>query len=122
MQLKSQALSLLKDHRDLTRDLNCFLLHICPPPSYVHLILFTIINATLVLHRTPDVYEEIKLLDGCTEKVISQMILTIVHCNSLQLDEFENITIASGKRKNKTNDSKRAPKGKKKKKTNEGIR
>ena len=69
-------------------------------------------------------YEEIKLLDGCTEKVIP--IMMPFYCslaNSLQLDEFENITIASGKRKNKTNDTKKAPKGKKKKKTNdEGVR
>lgn len=68
-------------------------------------------------------YEEIKLLDGCTEKVIPHNNYSIVHSYSLQLDEFENITIASGKRKNKTNDTKRAPKGKKKKKTNdEGVR
>lgn len=66
-------------------------------------------------------YEEIKLLDGC-EKVNHFSDSSILcHSNSLQLDEFENIAIASGKRKNRTNDSKvvRAPKGKKKKKTND---
>ena len=71
-------------------------------------------------YRTPDVYEEIKLLDGCSEKVIPFIILFCVFIsNSQQLDEFENVTIASGKRKNKANDSKRAPKGKKKKKAND---
>ena len=70
-------------------------------------------------------YEEIRLVDG-SEKVNHFSYTDVLwHNNFVQLDDFENIAIGSGKRKNRTNDSKivRAPKGKKKKKTNdEGIR
>ena len=70
-------------------------------------------------------YEEIQLLDGC-EKVTTLVMSIFLSLYPLQLDEYENITIASGKRKNRTCDSKiaKAPKGKKKKKiiNDEGIR
>ncbi|XP_065911802.1 GON-4-like protein isoform X2 [Dysidea avara] len=50
-QLRQQALSLLKEHQDLTRDLHCFLLRICPPPTEA------------------DTYEEVNLLSGSNDKL-----------------------------------------------------